>query len=72
MRFDMNKAECQGKETAELKRQLRTAEIEYDEVLKRLGYSLSDLETKYTCQKCNDTGFINGQQCECLKKIMED
>lgn len=71
LRFDKSKAECQGKDTTALKEQLKAAEEDFAEALRIIGYSLDDLITKYFCQKCKDTGFINGQQCECLKKIME-
>lgn len=72
LRFDKSKAECQGRDTTDLERKMKEAEAEFAAVLGKIGYSLSDLETKYTCQKCKDTGFINGAKCECLKKIMED
>lgn len=71
LRFDKSKAECQGRDTTELERKMKEAEAEFAAVLGKIGYSLSDLETKYTCKKCNDTGFFEGKQCECLKKIME-
>ncbi len=39
---------------------------EVDEKLKEL--KLYPIEPIYTCKKCNDTGRINGQYCDCLKK----
>jgi len=38
------------------------------EVLVSLGLSKSDLKPNYFCKKCNDTGYVNNKQCECLKK----
>lgn len=33
------------------------------------GYPEDYLETKYYCKKCNDTGFVDNQKCECMKEI---
>ncbi len=39
------------------------------EAMKRLGISEEDLEPKYTCQKCSDTGFLpDGRACDCYEK----
>lgn len=49
---------------------------EYNALLDKLGYSPSDLEPIYTCDKCADTGYIEQNNrtvvCECLKKLMSD
>ena len=38
---------------------------EIDEYFKTHGY---ENKIDYTCQKCQDFGYINGNMCECLKK----
>ena len=35
-----------------------------DEILKKAGVE----GIKYTCEKCNDTGFQNGEICDCVKE----
>lgn len=30
------------------------------------------LEVQYTCDKCNDTGYIDGKICSCLKQILKN
>ena len=35
-----------------------------DEILKKAGVE----GIKYTCKKCNDTGFQNGEICDCVKE----
>ena len=36
------------------------------------GYSINYLDPVYTCSKCKDTGFIDGERCNCLKmRIIE-
>ncbi|MBO5776423.1 MAG: hypothetical protein J6R35_03520, partial [Clostridia bacterium] len=38
--------------------------------MKSLGYSQDDLKRKPVCTICNDTGFVNGEECNCLKQIV--
>lgn len=35
--------------------------------LKNNGYSEDYLDMKYSCESCNDTGFVNGSKCKCLQ-----
>lgn len=43
-----------------------------EELLKRHGYSHEDLEPHYVCSLCQDTGYVNGEKCRCLKnRIVE-
>ena len=35
------------------------------------GFPSDYLEIKYYCDKCQDTGFVNGQQCTCLKDLLK-
>lgn len=42
-----------------------------ENVLKKFNLPKDYLKIKYTCEKCNDTGFISGTLCECIKKIMK-
>lgn len=36
------------------------------EILDKIGLSPEDLSPKYSCQKCNDTGYVNGVKCDCF------
>lgn len=38
-------------------------------LLKANGYPEDYLQIRYTCEKCCDTGFYNGERCECLKNL---
>ncbi|MBO5776807.1 MAG: ATP-binding protein, partial [Clostridia bacterium] len=38
--------------------------------MQSLGYSQDDLKRKPVCTICNDTGFVNGEECNCLKQIV--
>ncbi len=46
------------------------AQAEIADILK--GADLPDdyLKIKYTCPECNDTGFVEGRMCSCLRKLI--
>lgn len=37
-------------------------------LLAQNGYPEDYLDLKYTCSKCEDTGFVNGIRCQCLEE----
>ena len=41
------------------------------ELMTAAGYPADYLELTYTCPLCNDTGFVNGVRCRCLKEEMQ-
>ena len=41
------------------------------EILSQLNLPSDYLEVKYFCKSCNDTGFVDGKMCECLKECMK-
>jgi len=40
-------------------------------LLKDAGLGEDFLDIKYSCKKCNDTGYVDAMPCECLKAILE-
>ncbi len=64
-----------------LKMQLAGKAVDFDEASKKslefqnqrkmllhdAGINESDLEPKYHCKKCNDSGYVDGKVCECVK-----
>ena len=38
-------------------------------LLKKIGLTLSDLTPKYLCEKCNDTGYVGTDRCDCYEKF---
>ena len=42
---------------------------EYEELLASAGLSREDLEPRYACPDCKDTGYVNGRMCQCLKQL---
>ena len=39
-----------------------------DRLLSSHGFSAADLEVKYSCPDCRDTGYIGSQKCHCLRQ----
>ena len=37
-------------------------------LLKTKGLTLDDLSPKYSCTKCNDTGYVGTKRCDCFNK----
>ncbi|MBZ4669853.1 MAG: replication protein [Oscillospiraceae bacterium] len=54
--------------------ELKLRNLQGQEMIKNLlktnGYPEDYLEVKYFCPKCQDKGYINGQRCECFKKLL--
>lgn len=45
-------------------------QYELKDLLTKNGYSDDYLDVKYTCDKCDDSGYIEGMRCECLMKLI--
>ncbi len=58
-------AKAQELKEQNLARQRRRAEI-----LRRNGYSPDDPAPRYTCPKCEDTGFEGTRRCECFEALL--
>ena len=42
------------------------------ESLKKHNISKDNMKPIYTCNKCNDTGFVNNKRCECFNKLLNE
>jgi DNA replication protein len=59
-------AENPERET-EIKNKLEELEKKRVVALKNAGFNSYDFKPKYRCDKCRDTGFVNGKFCSCVK-----
>lgn len=66
--FELAKAKDAGEKTSELAKVLKNIREEKLKFLKKLKLSPSDLEPKYECDSCNDTGMLGGRICHCYKR----
>lgn len=64
------------KALSELKDESLRLQLEYERLLYENGYTLADLEPKYFCPKCKDTGYYEQNNktvmCECLKNALAE
>lgn len=54
--------------------ELKQKNVQAQKMIKKLlvsnGYPEDYLQIKYSCPKCFDTGFVNHEKCDCLKKLI--
>ena len=55
---------------SELKEILKEKAESKSELLLKNGFPKNYLEPLYECQDCQDTGYINGEKCHCLKQAI--
>lgn len=72
-RLDIEIAKAEVKQDKQLLEYLNGERCDYErkieEALNEIGYTKSDFEVKYDCEKCQDTGWLpNGQACDCYNK----
>ena len=51
-----------------LKKEIENLRNEKALILKNNGYDESIFEPVYTCKDCKDTGYVNGNKCNCFKQ----
>ena len=66
--FEIGKRKFEKKDTFELEAKMENLKQEQKHVLKQNGIDESLLYPVYSCAKCKDTGYINGEMCSCLKQ----
>lgn len=66
--MQIGKCKFEEKNCSMLENQLKMVQNEKLEVLKKHSINPSSLLPKFECEKCEDTGFVNGETCSCLKQ----
>ena len=68
------RAVLNGGNTAEQLKQLKEHNLalqkEFQDLLRQAGLPENYLEPHYCCEKCQDTGYIDGRMCQCLKELL--
>lgn len=55
-----------------LREQNRALRGELSALLRKANLSEEDLEPRYTCPLCGDTGYADGKMCSCLKRLLRE
>ena len=58
-------------EIEKLKEKNKSLKKELSDILKSAKLPEDYLEIKYSCEKCNDEGFIDGKMCYCMKDMLK-
>lgn len=66
LNFSIAKKEFLNQPTLEDKKALKEYSLQMDKILNRINIKKDDLLPKYSCKKCQDTGMINDNFCECF------
>ncbi|SHJ85731.1 DNA replication protein DnaC [Hathewaya proteolytica DSM 3090] len=56
----------------DLREQITNLRIKKSELLVAHGYSMDYLNLPYTCEKCQDTGYVGNKKCSCYKKYLTE
>ena len=68
--IDISKNEFWGRDSAPLREKLANLETKRQKLIEKYFGPNFSIKPKYTCPKCNDSGFCNTQPCSCLKEII--
>ncbi|CAB1249806.1 AAA domain-containing protein [Ruminococcaceae bacterium BL-4] len=55
-----------------LKNANQSLQKELNFLLAKEGLTAADLEPKYSCKKCSDTGYLDGRMCSCMKQLLKE
>ena len=67
--IEQAKAEVKGDKVkaAKLEQEKSRLTLQKRGIIERNGLTEEDLEPKWNCAKCKDTGFVNGMPCDCYE-----
>lgn len=66
--FDIAKMVANNEDVEELNKRLQSTRKQKQEKLKQIGLTEQDLKPNFSCKKCNDTGMIGKEHCDCYKQ----
>lgn len=55
-----------------LKTENRSLQEQLADLLGKAGLAPDALEPRYACSRCNDTGFVDGRMCSCMKTLLRE
>lgn len=65
------KTACEGGDITPIKEENKALQSKRRELIKSLGYPEDYSDLHYTCDKCQDTGYIGGiKTCDCLRELI--
>ena len=68
--FDKSGTVSSGDMIIQIKENNLNAHQRKSEILKQLNYPEDYLDTRYSCEKCKDTGYVDGVMCSCFEQLL--
>ena len=68
--FDKSGTVSSGDMVIQIKENNLNAHKRKSEILKQLNYPEDYLDTRYSCEKCKDTGYVDGVMCSCFEQLL--
>lgn len=68
LQLDYARAQYSNSSTEDIKKNILSAKAKLKDIAKKLNIDTNTLKPNYSCNKCNDSGIINGVYCDCFKK----
>lgn len=59
-------------EIIEFKKEYEKLTLKREKLLSEYGVNIYALSPDYNCKKCNDTGYVSGKLCDCVKLLAKD
>lgn len=66
--LELSKNLGNDKVAKDIAKQLKQITEEQTKILASMGLTFDNLKEKFACNKCLDTGFVDGAKCDCLNK----
>lgn len=67
LEFQIAEANFKNEDTKNLKTSLSRNKMKLKQITKDIGLKEKDFIVNYSCQKCKDSGFVDGNQCSCFR-----
>ena len=69
--LQLMKAACYGGDISEVRERNKALQQRRKEIIVSLGYPADYDQVHYTCEKCSDSGYIDGvKMCSCLRELI--
>ena len=69
--LQLMKAACYGGDISEVRERNKALQQRRKEIIVSLGYPADYDQVHYTCEKCSDSGYIDGvRMCSCLRELI--
>ena len=70
LEIENSKKEFLKEDTQQIEDEIKNTKIKIEKELNSLKLSLKDFQPEYHCKKCNDTGILKNNYCDCFYELL--